>query len=421
MRFSKIKAGALQLTMFIMMVVAILLMSFILLVDTHKRFQVKTNFLVETVDLVNQGLGYALTNNIISGDTLLVNYNSEDFKSLKIIRDYWGVFEKVMVDSKIKNNRLKKVVLVGAKQPELNRTALFLADNNRPLVVVGETKIVGTCFLPKQGVRTGNIAGYSYYGSQLIYGDTQISGELPELAKENGKYITNLEEILNHLDQNQFLDMGKEMVFKNSFFDPLKVLYSPVEINIEDYSVTGHIIIQSKTRIIVGMHSKLQDVVLVAPEIVFESGFSGTCQAIATKKIEVEKSCVLNYPSSLILKASSQQKLIDEKKDKPQLTIGEHSEIKGAVAYIGHVKNYKTQVNIARNTIIKGEVYCEGNLELEGAVIGSVFTSNFVANQSGSSYQNHLYNAQISIEELPIQYVGLMFDSSDKAVVKWLY
>ncbi len=39
--------------------------------------------------------------------------------------------------------------------------ALYLKDNNKPLVLVGGTRIDGKAYLPKRGVKSGNIAGYS--------------------------------------------------------------------------------------------------------------------------------------------------------------------------------------------------------------------------------------------------------------------
>ena len=43
----KVKAGALQLTIFIVVVIAVLLFSFLIFVQTHKRFNVHSHFLVE--------------------------------------------------------------------------------------------------------------------------------------------------------------------------------------------------------------------------------------------------------------------------------------------------------------------------------------------------------------------------------------
>ncbi len=69
--------------------------------------------------------------------------------------------------------------------------------------------------------------------------------------------------------------------------------------------------------------------------------------------------------------------------------------------------NYNPQIRINPGAIIKGMVYCEQNLELRGTVYGTVFTNNFVIEEAGSNYQNHLYNAKINAHELEDQFVGL--------------
>jgi len=112
-----------------------------------------------------------------------------------------------------------------------------------------------------------------------------------------------------------------------------------------------------------------------------------------------------------------------EQKEGQSIIIGEHSMIKGVVMFLGSTEsiNYNPQILIQEGTTIHGEVYCSQNLELRGAVFGSVFTNNFVASQNGSIYQNHIYNGTIIVDELPTEYVGLVFEDSKKGVLKWLY
>ena len=168
--FFKVRAGALQLTMFIVVVIALLLAAIIILMHTHKTFKVQTDFVIETINNTDKGINYTLQNKLQLNDTILVNLQDEAYKTLKVHRDFWGVFEKVTAVSNIKNKTFKKIALVGASLPNINRTALYLEEQNRPLVVVGNTKIQGDAYLPRQGVRTGNISGHSYYGNQLVYG-----------------------------------------------------------------------------------------------------------------------------------------------------------------------------------------------------------------------------------------------------------
>lgn len=419
----KVKAGALQLTMFMVVVIALLLAAFIILVHTHKRFKIQTNFVKETIVNADKGIDYVLYNKIPQNDTLQINLQDEAYKLVKVHKDYWGIFEKVMSTATIKHNSYSKIALVGVSQPQQNRTALYVEDNNKPLVVVGDTKIQGTVHLPKQGIRTGNIAGHSYYGKSLVYGSSRTSkAELPKLLKETRDRIKTPQNITKHISQEQFLDLGKQSVYINSFYNPLEVIYSPTDINLYDISLTGHILVQSETRIVVDATSNLKDVILIAPEIQIKDHTKGRFQAFATKNISIEKNCELDYPTVLVLnERPNSNKGTNGTIETPLIKINKHAKIKGAVAYLGVTKNYRAQVFIDENAIVTGEVYCNKNLELLGLVYGTVYTSNFVANQSGSSYQNHIYNGSILVDYLPQEYVGLAFEDSKKEVAKWLY
>ena len=220
----KLKSGALQLTLFISIVIAILLMSFVLLLHSHKRFQLQTDFILETTQNAQKGIEYALLHSIGSKDTLAIPQDTPDFKTLKIHRDFWGIFEKVTSVSEIKTNHFHKIALIGAKSKNLNRTALYLQDTNHPLVVVGESRIKGLVFLPKQGVKAGTISGHSYTGSQLIYGSTKQSSSLPPLATQVVDQIESIEYQISEISNAQFITI-ESGTYSNSFFKPLNSFF----------------------------------------------------------------------------------------------------------------------------------------------------------------------------------------------------
>jgi len=408
-----------QMTVFIAMVIALLLFAFVVLINTHKRFGADKDFLIEAIVNVDKGIIHALNNNLILNDSVSVNIENEDFKTLKVYRDFWGVFEKVTSSSKIKNKEVAKVALIGGKQPRFKRTALYLKENKKPLVLVGNTRIQGTAYLPKRGVKTGNISGQSYYGNQLIYGNTKQSQNLPELVFDATQNPSKLESQLESISLDKFLDLNANKRHENSFYKPMKFVFSGNDILLSDISLIGHIIVKSKTKIIVEATASLKDIVLTAPIIEIRNNVIGTFQAIASKEITVGENCQLNYPSALVLK----EKLSSDKKEDSGIHIKQHSFVKGFIMYLGNkkVKNNKAQVVIEKSSVVNGEIYCNQNLELKGAINGSVLTSNFIANQAGSIYQNHIYNGVINSDALPEEYVGLSFLNGQKGVMKWLY
>lgn len=426
MKWLKVKAGALQLTMFVTVVVALILSSFILLVHTHKQFNVQTDFVIETVDNANYGISYALNNPLKLNESIEVNLKDEDYKTLTLKKDYWGLFEKITSSSSIKNKTFQKVALIGTAQPENKRTALFLEEHNKPLVVVGNTKIQGTSYIPKKGIRAGNISGHSYYGSQLLYGQSKLSKKLPELNTEVLNHIKSIHNITDKIEPNQYIDIDLEKTSVNSFSEPLRALLSIDEIMLKNVSLAGHIVVKSNTKITVDASAKLRDVLLIAPVIEIKENVTGSFQAFATKSITIGKHCSLNYPTALVLNTSEKitnSESVVNTNELNQILIGNNSIINGAILYLGKPKsnNYKPHVVLEENATVKGEILCYANLELRGSVFGSVYTSNFVASQSGSIYQNHIYNAQIIIDELPLEYIGLPFKNTNKDILKWLY
>lgn len=419
----RVKAGALQFTMYIVVVIALLLATFTILVHTQNVFKQQTNQTIETINNANNGMHYALLNTLKLNDTILVNLPDQTNQSLKVHCNYWGLLEKVTVVSNKTNKTFKKIALIGAKPMGSNRTALYMEDHNRPLVLVGNTKIQGTAYLPKQGVRTGNISGHAYYGSQLIYGQTRTSSALPKLEDQVLKQIKHIPEYYRTLEPDQFIELKAQSRYANSFKKPLEIIYKKDPINLSGVSLTGHIIIQSATKINVDATANLKDVVLVAPTIELKSNVKGRFQAIATKAITVGAHSYLEYPSALVLK--EEPILIETHSLKtietPLIHLKKGAKLKGSIVYLGTTKNYDPQVLVEENATVTGEIYSNKNIELLGSVHGSVYTSGFVASQSGSVYQNHIYNGTIATNKLVAEYVGLVFENSKKGISKWLY
>ncbi|HET8885628.1 MAG TPA: hypothetical protein VFM70_04655 [Salinimicrobium sp.] len=420
----KIKAGALQLTIFIVVMIALLLTGFLIFIHTQKHYKIQSGFLFETIESADKGIYHSLNHWIPIEDSVQLEQLSQSYRSVLIHRDFWGVHEKIISVSKIKKHTFKKAALIGSAQPD-NQIALFVEDNNKPLVLVGETLIKGNVVLPRQGVRPGNISGNSYYNDRLIYGSVATSGAMPQIPDQLLSGIKTMGTKVDGINQKQFLDISKVKQFKNSFLEPLNVVFSKEDIILEHIKMTGHILIQSENKITVSATAKLQDVVLIAPEIEIQDHVTGTFQTIAKDKITVGENTVLNYPSAIILYSEKDS----DHSEGSQFVAGDkilmkkNSTVKGIVAYLGKYdpNNYQPQVLLEEGATIRGELFCNGNIELKGEVYGAVYTSNFVAHQFGSIYQNHLYNATITNENFPTEYVGLILQDAKKDVLKWLY
>ncbi len=429
--FFKVKAGALQLTIYIVVVIAILLSGFLILVHTQNYFKLTHEQLLNATKLNDKAINHSLIHHPIPlEDSLNLELFEDENMQVSVKRTYWGIFNRIEATSTFKRNSIKKIALTGAKQELNSRPALYLADFNRPLVVVGSTYIKGTAYVTPQGVRAGNINGKSFYSSQLIEGPVyNYPRKLPQLNNELQHQIRFIPENFKELSDSHFLPNTIVDSISNSFHSPVQILYEKKSLNLEHCRITGNFIIQSNNKITVAPTAKLTDVVLIAPEIEIQDHTNGTFQVFATEKITVGKNVTLQYPSALVLNKKKERKAADSTKNiipnnsKSRLKIDRDSTIEGIVLDLGEYnpQSYNSDVLMEENTEILGELYATGNIELKGRIKGTVYANNFLTKEKGSIYQNHLFNVTIDVSKLSEEYVGLDIENKEKGIVKWLY
>lgn len=411
-----------QFAILISVLVALLLSAFLLLTHVQSFFRIKSKEIIEVFEESNKQLFVSLDIANQPTDTISTTI---DYKTIKQIKKYQGAWLKQYVEVGIHNRKAVKVAYTGSERSEKTPN-LYVEDTNSPIVVVGDTRLEGNSYLPKQGVKAGNISGNYYQGTNLYYGkviESKIS--LPRLEP---KWIEYLESISqgDFLDISNVIPLQKEL--KNSFVNPVQVVYSPEPVFLEENEITGNIIIQSLTKIVVRPESKLKDVLLIAPEIIISDDAKGAFQCIATKNISVGKRCHLFYPSSIIL--LDKKKL--QKKDQnnqyqqahPDIMIDKGTVIEGTIVYLNktrdQISRIKTNLEIGTDIKIVGEVYCQGNIDFQGSVFGSLYTHQFIARQFGSVYLNHIYNGKV-IQNPIVGYSGLPFLDTKNTIAKWLY
>jgi len=416
----KVKAGALQLVLFISIIIALLLFGFLAFIHMQTKFDKQNDLVSETVRNAQKGIDFALLNPIALQDTTSLYINSE-YKTIKLTKSYWGLFEKITAISKIKNYHFQKIALLGAASNIEEKVALQVEDYNKPLVLVGQTRIQGNAILPAQGVKPGYIAGVSYYGQQLIEGNIKVGTKLPNFTREQKQQWESVFELPMNNENIVFVDLETQRTHQNSFKEKEHIIYSNGKISLIDVVLIGHIKVQSNTQITVSASTKLKDVLLVAPKIIIEKGVRGNFQAFANQEIKVEENVKLSYPSVLALIDSNNNL---EAPIKSKIEIGKQADIQGSVLFFAKNPKYNNdvQVLLEESSLVTGEVYCNQNLELKGSVFGTIYTANFIAKQSGSIYQNHIYNGTILFNRLPSKYVGLSFNKEKpKKIIKWLY
>ncbi|CAA0251508.1 hypothetical protein [Tenacibaculum maritimum] len=415
----KIKGGALQYVLIVSVLVAIILFAFISLVYLQQKIQLKNVLYKEAIHNVLYGFDFLQNKAIPYEEVKEYQFSENKVEKTEILKEPWGVFDIAYVRSSVKNEFFQKIGLLGGFSG--NKDALYLKDNNSPLVLVGNTRIEGDALLPKEGVKLGNISGVSYNGSQLIYGNKGIStSELPKI--ENIEYIRRFLKKQYINDSVEYFQLEDKLRKTQLFTKGIAVCTSLDNIVVRNVHLKGKIIIQSTRAIKVAASAILEDVILIAPKVELESNTVGTFQVIASENIIVNKGCKLRYPSALVIANDKEESLVQLKER--FIAIHERSDIAGIIIYEGSTKggNFNSQITISEKAVVKGEVYCNENLELLGNVYGTVFTNRFIAKQFGSVYINHIYNGIIANQRLAKEYCGLFMENSTrKKVAKWLY
>lgn len=411
----KIEAGAIQYVLVVSIIIMIVLFAFISLVFLQNRIRLKSEVYKETVHASYVGFDYLSQKQLPYNTPTEVQFSELDGEKTSITKKHWGVFDLAIVRSTLKNETFQKIALLGNQKEE--RKALYLQNNNQPLVVVGNTKITGDVILPQKGITTGNISGVAYYGNELVYGNIKTnSGQLP--AIHNLDYIIQITQEYP-LDEVQMFDLKEGIKLRNSFEEKTLGFETEAPLDLRNMSLEGNIVLMSRSQIRVFRSAVLEDVILIAPKVILESGVKGSCQIFAEEKIWIKEGVELSYPSGLTLIDSNTLK---GKNKEINIEIDKRAQIKGVVLYYNKNKesDYTTQVTVKEGAKVTGEVYCNKNFELGGSVDGFVYTSNFIANQAGGIYMNHLYNGQINAKAISEHYKGMFVETDKVTIAKWL-
>ena len=412
--WTKIKAGAIQYVLVISVIIMIVLFAFISLVFLQNKFKLKSQRYKQTIQNVYAGFDYLKTQDIPYGTPIELSFSQLTAENTTLMKRPWGFFDVAVVTSESNNEKTEKIALLGKRQN--NRKAIYLQENNQPLVVVGTTRIVGDVILPKRGVKPGSIAGVSYYGDKPVYGWIDKSASnLPRI--QNIDYVRRLTQQVSQ-DNIKYFNFEDNLSLSQSFKQETLLFETPYELSLGNVNLAGNIVLVSKTQIRVSSSAKLNNIILIAPKIIIESRFEGSCQLLASKSIEIKDNVRLFYPSVVSVTETSTDEIGDEK-----IKIAGNSHISGMVIYQDdrNKSNFRTQVFIEEKAVVTGEVYCNKNLEIAGRVEGFVYTNNFIARRSGGQYINHLYNSEIDATIISENYSGLFLGQGEMNVAKWVY
>jgi hypothetical protein len=388
-------ANSLLITIVISLIIGIIC-SLLLLLE-YNNFQIRSNVNID--NKLERNLQSAI--NVAIADTSIITneqdaiidlFNNGNDTAL-IKKDNWGLYTfaslQVIANGKIKT---KRFFLGQEMKDNYMDQCLYLAEHKEYLSLVGNTVLEGNAYLPSAGLRSSIINQRGYSFTQLIKGQVKLSADsLPPIDQQLIQHLSTISKIVTPTQKTQSVIPDS---LQQSFSDSTIRIYQPGAITLSSCNFKGHILIVSDSSIEVGANAVLNNVLLSAPVIKFDNGFSGIVQAIATDSIVVNNNCRFSYPSSLIiLKTTSLTQ--------PTITLGQNCIFEGILlTYCANNDLHKTLININKNTVVKGVVYSSGYLNLNGIIYGSVLSNYFLYSSSSSVYTNYLVDAEISRDSL---------------------
>lgn len=303
----------------------------------------------------------------------------------------FGLLTLLITKSVFQNDTISSTFFVGTYNDK--SPALYLANFTKSLSYTGQVKIFGNCFLPTNHIENSFVLNKVNKLEQK--GEVAISNiKLPDLRPE---FYEIFEKKPGNV--NLGVSMNSDTISFNSFERPVKLLkINPV---LGRVAIKGNFILQSNDSIVVSRNTILEDVILMAPKIIFEEGFKGNVQAFATLKISIEQKVDLDYPSVVCV----YNKYVEES----SIKIGKDVRVKGAIVLFGNKFEdvQKNSLEIESGARIIGDIYCTGKLDLKSDVYGSVYTNRFFFKTNSSVYDNLISDIEINPSKKPTFFIDV--------------
>lgn len=419
---NKVKASALYFVLIISLLLHVILGLFVIFSKFHgqlaKNLEIQSR-LYENANTTIQLFSYDSAFRASVNDSLCLDLFGHGKDSVCIIVSPWGFWDLVGIKSHYGRFRLNEHYYFANKFPASDTMAstLYLCDQQNMLVLAGDSKLSGICYLPAAGLKPGVLNGKPYSRKDLIEGNQLISK--PHLPKIDSNILKNVRSFLDtaHL-KAKYPIYGTTIIdaytLKQSFHVNTALFFLRGKQVFSSVRLQGNILIYCDEEVVIGRNSVLNDVIIVAPIIKIDSGFRGNLQAFSTDSIVVHENVELTYPSVLF-------NYISNEKD-GKVIVMQDVKIDGALISMDERKDDKNaRVEIHQGALIKGLVWVEGYLQVNADIDGHLFTNKFIWNTTASIYENYLLDTELNANKLSTGFLfPTIYPSKHKNILKKL-
>lgn len=400
-----LKAGSLFYALILMLLVGVVLSVLLITSGTDKLIKTKLAIENELIDFNDSSIAYALANFSELDSTKIVINPFKNAFQFSVKKEKWGFLDLLYCNSFHKTDTLKNTAFIGTSNT--NNLALYLADYDKPLYLYN-TIIKGNCKLPKNGISQLQINNGKSGKNTIIGNISNSTKELPSIKKSDF-YKNRFSIKLN------YVDLDSKPKWTNNFNNDAILINMNAIINIKDIELIGKFILKSSDSICIKKTAKLSDVIIQSPKVFIESGFKGSIQIFANKKVFISTNVTLTKPSFISLKNETRMQ-------EASVTIASNSSIEGGILVYGKTKDINFNfLNIENDALVAGIVYCKGNTALQGKIYGTIYTDKFYLDTGDAKYSNAIKDGEIRV--LPDNYSHLNFgfnSNKNHEIIKWL-
>ena len=404
-----LNARALSYAILVSLVISLTCGVLVLLSDLHTReleMYLQEQRLIRNLE---SGIALLLSGSVKDTGVRTIDLFGYGQDPVRIRVEKWGCFLSASVCATGKNDSLERNMLLGVDPASAMPHAVLLPDLKRPLVLEGPARITGSAVLPAAGV----IRGKGNTAFPLVQGPVRKGP--PFLPATDTDWIRQLFGEPAQMART----LRPDAPLTRSFSQTTLTCYVPNGL-LNDITASGNVILVADEPLRVSAGCRLEDVILRAPEIVFEDGFEGRLQAFAWREIRTGEHCRFSYPSVLAVVRHR-----PEPETSAQIRIGQGTELQGSIRMSAFPDPYaRHRVFLGENTSVTGQVWAEGEVDLRGNVTGNITCNLFVREASRGRRENVLSGATIDRTGLPEKFAApVLFPVSGypKMIAQWLH
>ncbi len=316
------------------------------------------------------------------------------------LKKSWGFYDVLICKTRFKKDSVFSVALIGQNQDVKNKLALFVTDYDKPLKVSGESDFNGNLKVPNGRIEQAYIGDTKSNSVSILGSQEQSDSQIPKINKDLSLIDKDFKTVS--------ISFFKENLVFNSFKDEtIRIDVTGVS-QLNNIEIKGNFILFSQRTITISNTTQLEDVLIIAPNVIVKSGFEGNIQIIAEQNVEIEEEVYLKYPSNIYVKNDTNESIVK---------IGKKSKIAGGIVVTGSTLKgaLKRRLVIEESAIIIGDVYCYGATQLQGEIIGTIYTDKFFLKTKTADYENVIVNGTINRDSLPNNFIRLpLFNTLNK-------